>query len=280
MRVKKLHAGRPGAGIYILLVLVCFVALFPFYWLINTSLQSPEELFKLPIHYFPTNHLFEAYGEYIRDSSILVWLKNTLIVSGTTCVIATAVGTPAAYALSRFRFRLKTAYTFLILFTQMMSAAFLCIPIYMVFSTLKLTNNLLGLIIIYACTMLPISIWFAKGFFDALPVELEEAARVDGASTLNIFFRILLPLLRPGIVATGAWIFIAAWDEYLYAYTMISDQTLWTNSVGLASYIGQYSTPWDQIMTGAVLVTLPVVFLFMYFQRHIVSGLTAGSVKG
>ena len=114
--------------IYILLVLVCFVALFPFYWLINTSLQSPEELFKLPIHYFPTNHLFEAYGEYIRDSSILVWLKNTLIVSGTTCVIATAVGTPAAYALSRFRFRLKTAYTFLILFTQMMSAAFLCIP--------------------------------------------------------------------------------------------------------------------------------------------------------
>lgn len=280
MRVKKLRAGRPGIGIYIVLVVICFVALFPFYWLINTSLQSPEELFKLPIHYFPTQNLFQAYGEYISDSTILTWIKNTLIVSGITCLITTTLGMPAAYALSRFRFRLKTAYTFLILFTQMMSAAFLCIPIYMVFTTLKLTNSLVGLIIIYSCTFLPIGIWFAKGFFDSLPIELEEAARVDGASTLSIFVRILLPLLRPGIIATGAWVFIAAWDEYLYAYTMLSDQGLWTNSVGLASYIGQYSTPWDQIMTGAVLVTLPVVFLFMYFQRHIVSGLTAGSVKG
>jgi multiple sugar transport system permease protein len=105
---------------------------------------------------------------------------------------------------------------------------------------------------------------------DSLPIEMEDSARVDGANTVQVLMRILFPLLRPGIIATGTWVFIAAWDEYLYAYTMIANDKLWPNSVGLASYIGQYNTPWNEIMSGAVLVTLPVVFMFMYFQKHIV----------
>lgn len=127
---------------------------------------------------------------------------------------------------------------------------------------------------------MPIGVWFLKGFFDAIPEELEESAIIDGCSSLGVLVKILIPLLKPGIIATATWSFIIAWDEYLFAYTMIESDKLWPVSVALAAYIGQYSTPWNLIMAGAVLATLPVVFLFMFFQRYIVSGLTAGSVKG
>jgi len=269
----------PGFFMYLLMILVCLVAFFPFYWLVNTSLQPQATLYKLPIKYFPSLSPLKSYLDYLKTSPILLWIKNSLIVSVVTCVCSTLLGVPCAYAISRFRFKLRTSYIFLILFTQMMSASFLCIPFYMLYSKLKMINTLLCLMIIYTCTTLPISVWFSKGFCDSLPLELEESARIDGANTAQVLGRIVLPLLRPGIVATGTWVFICAWDEYLYAYTMVSDNKLWTNSVGLASYIGEYNTPWNKIMTGAVIVTLPVVFLFMYFQKYLVSGLTAGSVK-
>lgn len=276
----KTRGFRPSKPMYVLMISVCLVAVFPFYWLINTSLQSQSELYKLPINFFPSKDLFSSYYDYIKNSKILVWMGNSFFISGFACVFSTLLGVPCAYALSRFRFKLKTPIIFIILFTQMMAASFLCIPLYMIFSMLKLINTRLGMIIIYTCTTLPISIWFSKGFFDSLPSSLDEAARVDGANTIQVLFSILLPLLRPGIIATGTWVFIAAWDEYLYAYTMISDTNLWTNSVGLASYVGQYNTPWNEIMSGAVLVTLPVVVMFMYFQKYIVAGITSGSVKG
>ncbi|NLG03997.1 MAG: carbohydrate ABC transporter permease [Clostridia bacterium] len=279
-RRNKIRGLRPGIFMYILVSIVCIIAVFPFYWLLNTSLQPQSELYKLPINFFPTKNIFNSYFDYISNSKISVWLFNSFIVSGLVCILSTVIGVPCAYAISRFNFRMKTPIILLVLFTQMMAAAFLCIPLYMIFSRLALVNTRTGLIIIYTCTTLPISIWFSKGFFDSIPSSLDESARVDGANTLQVLLRILLPLLRPGIIATGTWVFIASWDEYLYAYTMLSDTALWTNSVGLASYVGQYNTPWNEIMSGAILVTLPVVLLFMYFQKYIVAGITSGSVKG
>jgi ABC-type glycerol-3-phosphate transport system permease component len=133
--------------------------------------------------------------------------------------------------------------------------------------------------IIYTAITVPIGVWFLKGFFDSIPKDLEEAAIIDGCSRVGALIKIVVPLSVPGILATATWSFIVAWDEFLFAYTLIDSEKLWPVSVGLAGYIGQYSTPWNQIMAGAVLGTLPVVIMFMFFQKYLVSGLTAGSVK-
>ena len=162
----------------------------------------------------------------------------------------------------------------------MLPPVLLSIPIYILFAKLGLTNTLTVLVIIYTATTMLIGIWFLKGFFDSIPRGMEEAAAIDGCSVLKTLFLILISMLKPGIVATATWSFIIAWDEYLYAYTLVENNKLWTLSVGLASYMGQYSTPWNEIMMGAVLATLPVVIMFMFFQKHLVSGLTAGTVKG
>ena len=264
---------------HLIIISICLVSFFPFYWLLNTSLQTPEELFVIPPNLFPGVNLLESYRDYLANSNIMTWMRNTFIIGIATTFIASFIGLPAAFSLSRFRYKLRTPFIFLILFTQMMSAALLCIPIYIIFAQIKLVNTLWPLVTIYSCSFLPICVWFAKGFFDSVPIELDHAARIDGCTTAGVLIRISVPLIRPGIIATAMWVFIASWDEYLYARTLIDSPNLWTNSVGLAAYIGQYSTPWNEIMSGAVMVTLPVVFIFMYFQKHLVSGLTAGSVK-
>lgn len=264
---------------YVFVIGVCLVSLFPFYWLLNTSLQPLDTLFQFPPRFFPSITP-AAYLDYIKNSAIMRWMRNSLYVGCISTALSTAFALPAAYSISRFRYRAKPAMIFLVLLTQMLPPVLLSIPIYIIFAKVGLTNTLTVLVIIYTATTMPIGIWFLKGFFDSIPREMEEAAAIDGCSVLKTLFLILLPMLKPGIVATATWSFIIAWDEYLYAYTLVEDNKLWTLSVGLASYMGQYSTPWNEIMMGAVLATLPVVILFMFFQKHLVSGLTAGAVKG
>lgn len=264
---------------YAVVVGICMVSLFPFYWLLNTSLQPLDGLFRYPPSFFPQITPL-AYLDYMLNSSILQWMKNSLCVGVTSTLLSTLFALPAAYSISRFTYRAKPAVIFLVLLTQMLPPVLLSIPIYILFAKLGLTNTLTVLIIIYTATTMPIGIWFLKGFFDSIPREMEEAAAIDGCSVMRTLFLILIPMLKPGMVATATWSFIIAWDEYLYAYTLVENNKLWTLSVGLASYMGQYSTPWNEIMMGAVLATLPVVIMFMFFQKHLVSGLTAGAVKG
>lgn len=265
---------------YIPLIIASAISLFPFYWLINTSLQPLETLFVWPPQLTPVLNPISSYINYIKNSNIIRWLLNTLLVAGVATLVSTIASIPAAYAISRFRFRGRGFSTFMVLFTQMLPSVLLVIPIFIIFSRLHLTNSLVGLILINIAITMPIGVWFLRGFFDSLPRELEESAVIDGCGVMGVLTRILLPLLKPGIVATATWSFIIAWDEYLYAYTMIDNNQLWVASVGLASYIGQYSTPWNEIMTGAVITTLPVLIMFAFFQKHLVGGLTGGAVKG
>ena len=253
--------------------------LFPFYWLLNTSLQPLDGLFSYPPRFFSQITPL-AYLDYMLNSAILQWMRNSLYVGVTATLLSTLFALPAAYSISRFTYRAKPAVIFLVLVTQMLPPVLLSIPIYILFAKLGLTNTLTVLVIIYTATTRLIGIWFLKGFFDSIPRGMEEAAAIDGCSVLKTLFLILISMLKPGIVATATWSFIIAWDEYLYAYTLVENNKLWTLSVGLASYMGQYSTPWNEIMMGAVLATLPVVIMFMFFQKHLVSGLTAGMVKG
>lgn len=265
---------------YLPLVLTCIISLFPFYWLINTSLQPLETLFAWPPKLTPSLDPIRSYFNYIQTSDIKQWLLNTLYVGGVSTLVSTVAAIPAAYAISRFRFRGRALSTFMVLFTQMLPPVLLVIPIFIIFSRMGLTNSLTGLILIDIAITMPIGIWFLRGFFDTLPKELEESAVIDGCGVTGVLTKILLPLLKPGIVATATWSFIIAWDEYLYAYTMLESKQLWTASVGLASYMGQYSTPWNEIMAGAALTTVPVLIIFAFFQKYLVGGLTGGAVKG
>lgn len=264
---------------YVMVICVCLISLFPFYWLLNTSLQPLDGLFHYPPSFFPQITPL-AYLDYIKNSAILQWMRNSLYVGIISTLLSTLFALPAAYSISRFSYQGKPAMIFLVLLTQMLPPVLLSIPIYIIFAKIGLTNTLTVLVIIYTATTMPIGIWFLKGFFDSIPREMEEAAAIDGCSVMRTLFFILIPMLKPGIVATATWSFIIAWDEYLYAYTLVENNKLWTLSVGLASYMGQYSTPWNEIMMGAVLATMPVVIMFMFFQKHLVSGLTAGAVKG
>ena len=264
---------------YVMVICVCLISLFPFYWLLNTSLQPLEGLFHYPPSFFPQITPL-AYLDYIKNSAILQWMRNSLYVGIISTLLSTLFALPAAYSISRFSYQGKPAMIFLVLLTQMLPPVLLSIPIYIIFAKIGLTNTLTVLVIIYTATTMPIGIWFLKGFFDSIPREMEEAAAIDGCSVMRTLFFILIPMLKPGIVATATWSFIIAWDEYLYAYTLVENNKLWTLSVGLASYMGQYSTPWNEIMMGAVLATMPVVIMFMFLQKHLVSGLTAGAVKG
>jgi ABC-type glycerol-3-phosphate transport system permease component len=266
--------------LYLILTVFCCVVFFPFYWMITTSLQNFDDLFRYPPKLIPSKEPIGAYAKLIRDESqILRWLFNSFLVSTVACLFSTLFAIPGAYSISRFRYKGKTFFIFIILLTQMLPPVFLIIPVYIIFSQIGLINTLLALMVIYTTITVPIGVWFLKGFIDSVPEELEESAIVDGCSRIQALRQILLPLIVPGIIATASWSYIIAWNEYLFAFTLAERGNLWVVSVGLAAYIGEYSTPWDQIMGGAAIATLPVVFLFMFFQRYIVSGLTAGAVK-
>ena len=265
--------------IYLISVIACCVAIFPFYWLFNTSLQTLKDLFAYPPRFLPRVNIIDSYITYIRQSPILIWLENSFLVSGIATFFSTFVAIPGAYSISRFRYRGRALFIFIVLLTQMLPFVLLIIPLYLVFARLHMNNTLYALMVVYTAITVPIGIWFLKGFFDAIPKDLEDAAVIDGCSRIGALVRIILPLSVPGIIATATWSFIVAWDEFLFAYTLVDSEKMWVVSVGLAAYIGQYSTPWNQIMSGAVMGTIPVVIMFMFFQRYLVSGLTAGSVK-
>ena len=248
--------------------------------MINTSLLEEKQLFQFPPQFLPSKGLVVSYAQYILTTPILRWIGNTLAVAVAATAISTIVATLGAYSISRFRFKGKTLFVFLVLLTQMLPAVLLAIPLYVTLLDFHLNNSLIGLTLVYTVITVPIGLWFLKGFFDSIPVELEDSARIDGCGKLGILLRITLPLCVPGVIATATWCIMIAWNEFLYAYTFIDSEKLWTVSVGLASYIGQYSANWSKMMSGAALATLPVAVLFIFFQRHLVSGLTSGAVKG
>ena len=266
--------------LYIVLLFVCVLLLFPLYWLINTSIQTNDEIYNVTPIFFPKNNPIPLYIDYIKTYPIARWLLNSTIASSGTALIAMVLGLFAAFGLSRYRFKGKIIFIFLILITQMLPGAFLIIPQYFMIARLKLIDTYIALILLYSAAATPITTWFLKGFIDSIPVEIEDAARIDGCNNFNMMYRIVFPLVLPGIIATGAWAFIISWNDFVIANTVLNSDTLWTASIGVSSHIGAYFIDWNSIMIGGILTTLPTLILFIIFQKYITSGLTAGSVKG
>ena len=272
--------GFTGGIFLIVTFAVCGILVFPFYWMLQSSAVPGQSLFQYPPPLWPSEWDFSAYVEVFRDTDLGIWMKNSLIVSITSTLAALIIGTPGAFALSRFRYRGKQALAFSILITQMMPILVLMFPMFRIFVALGWIDSLMALIFANFAFSLPVVVWLMKSIFDSIPAEIEEAARVEGASWLTILFRITGPLALPGFAATGIYAFIDTWEEYMLARTIVTSSENWVASIGIASFVGQYTTDWSQIMAAAVIFSLPPAILFLLIQKNFIAGLSAGAVKG
>jgi trehalose/maltose transport system permease protein len=266
---------------WILVVVIIFYTVFPFVWAVISSIKPNAELFTTPVDYWPDQINLTFYQFVLDNGDFLLALRNSVIVSVSTVLISLALGSLAAYALGRLKFRGRTPVLYLILSMTMFPQIAILGSLYQMITTLGLFDRLPALIISYLTFTLPFTVWVLTNFFKAMPGELEEAALVDGATPFQAFTRILLPLAAPGLVTTGLLAFIAAWNEYLYALTFTQSRAR-TVQPAIASFSGntQFELPWGNILAASVLVTLPLVVLVLIFQRKILAGLTAGAVKG
>lgn len=276
---QNLPHGKEGFT-YVLLGLILLFLLFPVYWILVTSLHNNSDLMQLPPKWLPVNITFGSYAEIIRSSVFLTFYRNTIIVASGATVLCIAVSIFAGYALSRFRFRGSHLLTLLFLSAQMFPTVTLVIGLYSQYQSLHLLNTLYVLILASTMTSLPFSIMLMRTFFNGISVELEEAAEIDGASRLKTLITIIVPLSKPGIMAIAIYTFLIAWDDFLFGMTLVSDIDKRTLSPGLSlTFFGEYSANWSGATAAAATATIPLLIAFMFLQRYMVEGLTAGGVK-
>lgn len=271
---------------YIFLAAVLVFTFLPILWMISSAFKPIEDLFIIPPQWIPRNPTLSTmnsviFGDYGRGSLFPVYFRNSVVVTIGTTLLCLFVATLAAYAFSRFPFRGSSGTMIGILSTQMFPQGMLLITLYLTFMHLKMLNSYSALILANTTFAIPFAIWILKGFFDTIPKEIEEAAMIDGCSRIGVLTRVVLPMIAPGLVAAGVYTFLIAWDEYLYAATLTIKPEMRTLPPGIIqSFVGQFYLNWPNVMAASVLVTVPVVILFILFQKYLVQGLTAGAVKG
>lgn len=254
---------------------------FPVYWMVNTALKPPSEVMTPTPLFFPLHPSFANFIDAVNNSTFLDNLKSSVLVVVVSVVVSGIIAFFATAALTRFRFRARRTIMVTILVIQMLPSVALLIPTFLVFNDFNLVGSYLGLILAYIAMVLPFSIWILRGFFVSVPIEIEEAARMDGASDWRVLWNVLFPLVAPGLISTTIFAFIAAWNEYIMAYTFMKDDTMYTLPIWLASFsTPTQGTDFGGQMAASVLFSLPVVVFFMIIQRRLVSGIAAGAVKG
>ena len=271
-------AGRvllDGAAILILLVM-----LFPIYWMVSTALKPGKQILSLTPVWIPTQLTFDNFQSAIHVPFFWNDVVNSLVIVSTTVVISIVLAFLAAAAVARFGFRGRAAFVVMVIAVQMVPLNALVIPIYLLLDKVGQVDSLVGVIAYYMAVVLPFMIWTLRGFVTNVPVDLEEAAMIDGATRVGAFMRIVFPLVAPGLVATAIFGFIQAWNEYIIAYVLLSSSSKQTLTIWLASFTTQHGTDWGGLMAGATLTALPVVVLFLLVQRYVQGSLTAGAVKG
>jgi multiple sugar transport system permease protein len=252
----------------------------PIYWVLVTALTPTQDVFRFPPHFVPDHITFEHFGAIFENPKLLRYLLNSLVVSAITAVLTVIVSAYTGYSFAKFRYRGRRSLMYVVLASQMFPQALLLITLYLVFSQAGLLNSYLALILSFTTFTLPLCVWMLKGFFDTIPDELIEAAKVDGAGQGAIIHRILLPVSLPGLVATGLFAFIRGWNDFIFALTLAGPdkQTLPPGLVN--TYLGEFETAWPDLMAASLVVSLPVVIGFTVLQRYLVAGLTSGAVKG
>ena len=268
-------------------VIVALVTLFPILWMISSAFKPTYELFSLTPHPVPLHPTLGNFSEVMSGKagglglSFWVFARNSLLVTIVTVVLASVVSLLAAVAVARFKFRFRASFLIMLLIVQMLPAQAMVIPLFIDFRGIGLLDSLVGLILIYSAQALPLSIWLLRNFVAAVPKDLEEAASIDGAGPVRVFWRILFPLVAPGLVATSIFAFITAWNEFIFALTFLgTDQHKYTLPIYVQYFFGRGTADWGGIMAASTLYTIPVMVFFLFVQRRMVGGLVAGAVKG
>jgi multiple sugar transport system permease protein len=269
-----------GGLAHLVIVAVIVFSIAPILWTIVTSLKPEQDIVTSELQYIPQNVTFDNYVAIWNRSGYPRLIGNSAQVTVITLVICMAIGTLAAYGFSRYQFRGRNQLLLVYLVIRMFPVVLMIVPLWIMMRAAGLLNTHFGLAIAYTTFLLPVCIWMMKGFFDAIPADLEDAARIDGCTRLSALFRVVLPLARGGLVATAVFIGIAAWNEYLFALMFTNSQNSQTWPVGLALMVGEFQLPWGALSAGGVISVIPVIILFGIVQQSLVRGLTAGAVKG
>lgn len=273
--------------IHLVLILACTVAVYPISRIVSVSLRPGDRLLSTDLRIVPKDATLDSYrlvlfGDPVtkRPSDFFLWLWNSLVITMITAIIGVILSASAAYAFSRFKFPGRGPGLIFLLTTQMIPAGMLLLPLYMMLVRLKLINTYLGLVVAYSVSAVPFSIWILKGYFDTIPIDLEEAARIDGTSHLGAFYRIILPLSTPSLAIAFLFNFMTSWSEYLVARVVLQKAPMYTWPLGLWTFAGQYTVAAGRFAAASILVAVPAMALFLYSSKWLVSGLTLGGVKG
>ena len=266
-------------GAHLVLIIATIVAIFPLVWIIISSIKGKGELTQFPTRFWPQTFTLDYFTHVINDLHFVDNIRNSLVISLSTTVIATIISSMAAYGIVRFFPKLGAIMSRLLVTTYIFPPILLAIPYSIAIAKAGLGNSIIGLIIIYLSFSVPYAVWLLVGFFQTVPIGIEEAARSDGANKFVTFYKVVLPIVAPGIVATAIYTFINAWNEFLYALILINDTSKMTVAVALRSLNGSEVLDWGDMMAASVIVVLPSIIFFSIIQNKIASGLSEGSVK-
>lgn len=265
---------------YLPVVICIVVTLFPYYWFLNISFTDNSMIMKLPVYYYPHFFSTENYTKMMTSMNFAQNFKNSLIVATGTTLVIIALSIFGGYAMSRYNFKGKGGVMMLLLLTQMFPGIILLIPLFSVFVKLGIYDSLTSLIIVNSTTNLPFCMIMCCGFYSGVPVTFEEAAKIDGCNTVQALFKIVVPTIVPGIVTCGAFAFVNAWNEFVYSLNFISTSSKFTIPVALSMMQGEFTVNYGGIAAGTIVALIPVILIFAYIQKYLVSGMTSGAVKG
>lgn len=256
-----------------------FFVLIPVLWMISTSLKTEPETFAIPPRWIPETVTLASYKAMWVDYPFLYYFRNSIIVTLTAVVISISISCLTGYGVTRFRFRGKESFLGFVLLTQMFPSVMLLVPYYKVLNTYGLNNTLIGLSLVYISFTVPFCSWMMVGYFKTIPLELDEAAIIDGCSRWQAFVKITLPVVIPGVASSAIYAFVTCWNEYMFANLLMADGKLKTVSVGIAELNGYYKIMWNDLMAPSVVASIPLVIGFIFLQKYFIGGLTAGAVK-
>jgi multiple sugar transport system permease protein len=264
----------------LIILFAALIFLFPVYWMIVSSFKSNRILMKLPPQLYPTFKNLENYSSIFSESRYLVYIRNSVIVTTGTVSICFVVATLAGYSLSRYQFPFRKTLMSVLLSVQMFPVVAILISLFTFFTRMNLTNSYWGLILADVSMSLPLAVWMLKSFFDGVPRSLDESAKIDGCGRLRTMIQVIMPLIKPGLLAVGIYSFLNSWDGYLFALVIMNKNEMKTLPLGIVeSFRGEYMDNYAGMMTMSLIVSLPIMLIFTVFQRYMVAGLTAGAVK-
>ena len=267
-------------ALYATVIFTLMMILFPVYWLLVTALSTTDELYRLPPTFWPDDPQWDIFARVWAAKPILLWLWNSMLAATGSVALSMLVSVSAGYALSRYSMRGGATMGLFVLTAKMLPATLLVIPLFSIFSSFGLIGSLWTLVLAHSTMIIPFATWMLKGYFDTIPKELEQAAMVDGCSPIGAMVRVVLPIATPGLAATALYAFVLSWADYAYARTfLVNSPDNWTANLGITTMQGEYVTYWNDISAASVFIALPIIAIYLFLERYLVGGLTAGAEK-